>query len=438
VSKLRLNGTSSGYVEIAAPATGANNTITLPSTTGSVVVQGASGITSFTSGPVLIGSGTSTGTASQTLQVTGGAYVSGDVGIGTTNPGFSLDVYGVKNSSSVVTRILNASTSSSQSILQLNSGQRYVNLAVDYQNQYFQIGQSSIETSYYDFNTQIFRSGVGTERARFTSGGYFKASNDGTYFGSGATIHEFRQTTTADNVYLTSTNASYASVSVVNNISRAANLAYAFFFGYSGGGGDLEVNLRGDGQSYCDGSWNGGGADYAEYFEWEDGNPDDEDRRGYSVSLIGDKIKIAEEGEQIIGVISGNPSVVGDAAWNKWSGKYLTDDFGSYIFEEHNVVEWTDEDGKQHSYEDWNLPEDVVVPEYAVIKTHDEKGNRFTHRKLNPEYDPDQEYIPREERPEWDAVGMMGKLRLRKGQLTGPNWIKLQDISATVEEWLVR
>jgi len=38
------------------------------------------------SGPVIIGSGTSTGTASQRLQVTGGAYVSGSVGIGTTNP----------------------------------------------------------------------------------------------------------------------------------------------------------------------------------------------------------------------------------------------------------------------------------------------------------------------------------------------------------------
>jgi hypothetical protein len=37
-------------------------------------------------GPVLVGSATSTGTASQPLQVTGGAYVSGNVGIGTTLP----------------------------------------------------------------------------------------------------------------------------------------------------------------------------------------------------------------------------------------------------------------------------------------------------------------------------------------------------------------
>ena len=37
---------------------------------------------------------TKTGTASQSLQVTGGAYVSGNLGIGTTNPTTKLDVNG--------------------------------------------------------------------------------------------------------------------------------------------------------------------------------------------------------------------------------------------------------------------------------------------------------------------------------------------------------
>jgi hypothetical protein len=52
------------------------------------------GISTFSNGPVLIGSGTSTGTASQPLQVTGGAYVSGSIGIGTTNPSTALGVNG--------------------------------------------------------------------------------------------------------------------------------------------------------------------------------------------------------------------------------------------------------------------------------------------------------------------------------------------------------
>ena len=33
---------------------------------------------------------------------------------------------------------------------------------------------------------------------------------------------------------------------------------------------------------------------------------------------------------------------------------------------------------------------------------------------------------------------MIGKLRIRKGQITGTRWIKMRDISDTVEEWLVR
>ena len=45
-------------------------------------------------GPVIIGAGTSTGTASQPLQVTGGGYFSGNLGIGVTNPAYKLDVIG--------------------------------------------------------------------------------------------------------------------------------------------------------------------------------------------------------------------------------------------------------------------------------------------------------------------------------------------------------
>ena len=73
-------------------------------------VVGGIGVTSlyvgsastFIGGPVLIGSGTSTGTASQKLQVTGGTYISGSVGIGTTNPQYNVDAVGDINSSTAV------------------------------------------------------------------------------------------------------------------------------------------------------------------------------------------------------------------------------------------------------------------------------------------------------------------------------------------------
>jgi hypothetical protein len=57
-------------------------------------LQVISGVSTFTSGPVLIGSGTSTGTASQTLQVTGGAYISGNLGVGVTNPSAKFHISG--------------------------------------------------------------------------------------------------------------------------------------------------------------------------------------------------------------------------------------------------------------------------------------------------------------------------------------------------------
>ena len=52
------------------------------------------GISTFRNGPVIVGSATSNGTADQKLQVTGGAHVSGSVGVGTTNPRETLDVIG--------------------------------------------------------------------------------------------------------------------------------------------------------------------------------------------------------------------------------------------------------------------------------------------------------------------------------------------------------
>jgi hypothetical protein len=57
--------------------------------------------------------GTSTETASQPLQVTGGAYVSGNLGIGTTNPQTKLEVNGVLGFTGSNTKIGNVSTGSS-------------------------------------------------------------------------------------------------------------------------------------------------------------------------------------------------------------------------------------------------------------------------------------------------------------------------------------
>ena len=213
---------------------------------------------------------------------------------------------------------------------------------------------------------------------------------------------------------------------------------------------DIEFSVRGDGEVTADGNITGGGADYAEYFEWKDGNSSDEDRVGYSVVLDNNKIVKAtdsDDASKIIGVISVNPAVVGDGDIDRWKQKFLLDDFGREVTEEITITEWkgeyTEEDGtlqKNHiySYDTDRIPSDVTVPSDAEVKTVDDNGNKFLRRKTNPDWNESETYISREDRKEWDTVGLMGKLRLRKGQPTGTNWIKMRDISDSVEEWLVR
>jgi hypothetical protein len=199
---------------------------------------------------------------------------------------------------------------------------------------------------------------------------------------------------------------------------------------------DVVFEVRGNGNVFYAGSVTAPGADYAEYFEWTDGNPNAEDRVGYTVSLDGNKIKIADSSDQIIGVVSAVPAVAGDGAELGWKDQYLKDDWGRVLTEEYQSYDWTDEDGKKHSlasYEDLS-----GVPEHAELITVDGFGKPLTRPCPNPAYNKDATYVPRSQRPEWAAIGLIGKLRVRKGQVTGANWIKLRDVTESIEEWLVK
>ena len=152
---------------------------------------------------------------------------------------------------------------------------------------------------------------------------------------------------------------------------------------------------------YASGSYNASGADYAEYFEWLDGNPEQEDRAGLFVTLEGEKIRLARpEDDFILGIVSGEPSVCGDVYDDQWKGMYLYDIYGRPLWED---VEVPDETVEEPSPEN---PDETITR--VIIPAHTE------HRqKLNPDYDNTQPYVPRSERPEWDAVGMLGKLVVR-------------------------
>lgn len=129
------------------------------------------------------------------------------------------------------------------------------------------------------------------------------------------------------------------------------------------------------------------GGDYSELFEWADQNSNGEDRRGRFVTLDGNKIKIADADDHyILGIVSATPAVTGNNP-NQWHQMYLLDVFGQPLTEEVEIPAHTDPDTGEE------------VPATTVIR-----------EILNPDYDPEQVYIPRSDRPEWASIGMMGQL----------------------------
>lgn len=221
---------------------------------------------------------------------------------------------------------------------------------------------------------------------------------------------------------------------------RTASSVWNFMTACSGGGNDVEFYLRGDGQAYADGSWNGGGADYAEYFESVSGDAIDV---GVSVVLEQGKVRAATANDNpsnIIGVVRprGTSATIGNTAQAKWAKKYLTDDYGAPLMEEFTEVRW--KDAPEGAYTSYVL-EDIdpsIIPDGAEYRTVDDDGLPLVRRVVNPEYNPDVVYTPRENRPEWNVVGLLGQIPIKKGSPVGSGWIKMWDVSDTVEMWMVR
>ena len=179
-------------------------------------------------------------------------------------------------------------------------------------------------------------------------------------------------------------------------------------------------------------SFTSSGADYAEYMEWEDGNPNNEDRRGRMVAyaltdvectvedveilhpdthepitvkaIVYEKmppIRYANSFDECIGVVSGSASFIGNSASEDWNSRFLKDIYGESIKQAVLIPEET----KTYKVKeiDEKTGEEVIVEKEQVTPEHWEK-----HPVINPHYDPEKEYVSREFRQEWDPVGMVG------------------------------
>ena len=206
--------------------------------------------------------------------------------------------------------------------------------------------------------------------------------------------------------------------------------------------GSDRIELDANGNGYFDGGADMGAADYAEYFEWADGNPDKQDRRGYPVILeTGGKMRIAtdkDNASDIIGIVSVEAAMVGDSAWAHWAGMYERDKFGQQVYEDYELLCWGEYDEQSKSYKTQTTRQAMIDAGREKDIPEDAKTIVKQRKKKSADYDPSKTYIPRKDRPEWQAIGLMGKLPLLKGQPTAPQWKKLFDLNSEVEMWLVR
>lgn len=155
-----------------------------------------------------------------------------------------------------------------------------------------------------------------------------------------------------------------------------------FLVGIGSGATKKKTGMRMDsfGDLMVNGQYKTSGADYAEMFEWEDKNIENIDRVALAVTWgEGESIKLANAGDEIIGIVSATAAVLGDNP-DEWDKRFVTDQFGRPLRKEYTEV---NENGEEEIYE-WFVE--------------------------NPEYDKDTPYIPRSERSEWDAIGLVGKL----------------------------
>jgi len=121
---------------------------------------------------------------------------------------------------------------------------------------------------------------------------------------------------------------------------------------------------------------------------------------GTLVANVGRRVRLAQPGDRVFGVVSATPLLVAGAADLGWSGQYQTDEWGRPLWADVPMVRFGAYDGR---VSDAPRP----IPDGAEFYT-------ARDRVLSPSYDPSRAYVPRTDRPaEWTPVAKLGVVRVR-------------------------
>jgi hypothetical protein len=236
--------------------------------------------------------------------------------------------------------------------------------------------------------------------------------------------------------------------------------------------------------------------DYAEFWEWKTELANDDkitETYGMTVVLDGDKVRLAEAGEEakVLGVVRPNntSTMVGGGQELEYKDKYEKNVWGETQYEEYTQVTWEDTYNDvtvKHSYmkdripakrirhgavksqENWHTLEsnfekdkdgntiDLVVPStssqktaanyverttYGKDKGEHKAGDKLMRPKLNSSYDftKSKSYQGRDKRrKEWCVVGLLGQVEVRDSAIVPTSWTKMKNLESGIDLYYIK
>jgi hypothetical protein len=176
---------------------------------------------------------------------------------------------------------------------------------------------------------------------------------------------------------------------------------------------------------------------------------------------------------QPFGVVVANSGYIGNSYDEEWQGKYERDELNNFVYEDEviqseeqeyfytnqeieEVIQdrMEDENGNVsfiernvkrviqiknpviESYPMYN--EDGIFIEFVKKPKMINKTTSTRNRKVSSNFNPNLIYIPRETRPEWNLIALLGQVVVKNGERVKSNWIKMKEYNESSSYYLIK